>query len=446
MKVHVARFTLLLSILALTACMVPAAGAQMAAFDHTYGVKNRVALPTIPGYTGAVASTCRVVDGKLLISGEFGYRSATKRSLAVTAISAGKHPAMSGGAAVARWKLQHIPSGKRVVAQEFAPDGSFAYAAQRVPTSRKVDVYRVRANGKRDRPFGENGVVKFDLAKAYDVRVLPSGDGPVLVIFDTDVQTTIVRLRASGKVDRDWGDNGYVNFNGPRNSGPESPGRSATLLAGGGLLIARRSESTTRGPDLVRLTPSGQLDTAFAGGGSWSPPLPTGGGSYSRTGHVMRTLALRNGKYLVAYVDFAPENESSGYFRQALVDPATGTVVALRTNAGIYHFGGDGGDPDDYPWRIVERNGGPVFGHAQTFFDHAGGTFLGEAWGFGAPFTAVGQHVRLGTNVTSISDFAGSPRFERAFACGAEGKTPSQGGHPAERGIRKQIAIRQLAL
>ncbi len=426
----------------------------MAAFDHSYGINNRVALPTISGYTGAIAGTCRVIGGNLLISGEFGYRSATKRSLAITAIRATKKPPTSHGVAIASWKLQHVPRSSKIVAQEFGPDGSFAYAVQRSSgaSRHRVTVFRVLANGHRDRRFGNGGVVHFNIAgtripDADAVRLLVGANGKVMVLLETKSQTIITRLRSSGKIDTTWGDDGRVTLGAGGDWGPLRIVDSASLLATGGLLIARWTDSPTTGPELVRFTASGKLDMSFAGSGSWSPPAPTAGGPYARTGYVARTLPLEGGNYLVVFADLAESEVGTGYsLRQAVVEPATGAIVALRTNAGHYEAGGDGGFPDAYPWRAVERKGGPVFGHAQTFSDYTVGTFLGEAWGFGAPFPAPGVHTRLNTNVTSISDFAGSPRFKRVFACGAEGKTSTHRGHLVERGLRKQIAIRQLAV
>lgn len=431
---------------------LPIGVAQARTFNPDYNDGKRVVrLPQPRGYVGAIAGTCRVVGGRLRISGELGQAGAAKHSLGLYSIRAANAPTLRrSGEAWGAWRLQRIPTGFQIVSQEFGADGSFVYATQRYVDGknalRRVNVYRVLPSGRRDRAFGKNGVVRFSESEAAQVRALPGERGTTTVILETPSQTIITRLMRSGDVDKRWGAAGRVTFEGKRSSGygPETFMNSASLLPGGGMLFLRRSASVSITSELVRLTPAGLVDTSFAGSGSWQAPAPTDGGTYSATGEIVRTLALSGGKYLIAYVDHvenAAALESVGYVRMALVDPASGSVDALRSDAGVYNYGGDAGFPDAYPWRAFESSKGPLFGFARTYYRNTLSTFLGAVSSFGPPFGATATRVPVNTTATSIGDFAGSPKLSRTFACGAEGKVKS-----GLATFRRHIAIRQLGI
>jgi uncharacterized delta-60 repeat protein len=130
-----------------------------------------------------------------------------------------------------------------------------------------TDVYirRLTPQGRLDRSFGRNGVVKLNCACGegfLQVRLLPERGGRVVVdatgpFGRKQIRVRLFRLRADGAPDRSFGDRGRVEF-----SAPELPSGVA-LAPGGAILLGGTTCCSLRRVFVERVTAGGRLDRRF---------------------------------------------------------------------------------------------------------------------------------------------------------------------------------------
>src|SRR5579871_1023220 len=128
-----------------------------------------------------------------------------------------------------------------------------------VVTSNGSALTKLRSDGSVDMSFGSNGSVDVGI-RLEKVGVAPSGR-LVAIGEDTSQHLSIVRLLPSGQLDTSYGSGGTATFD--RWLTPAGPAidQSGRVLA---RVAVPRTDSGDAG--LVRITPNGRPDTTFHGG------------------------------------------------------------------------------------------------------------------------------------------------------------------------------------
>src|SRR5688572_4139382 len=158
-------------------------------------------------------------------------------------------------------RLRHLaaqPDRRIVLAGEARPSAD--------NTSTNVFVQRLRADGSLDDRFATNGVLFTTPAgfnRVFDAAVLADGRVYIAGARNGADEARVLRLTASGKLDRTFGRNGYVKL-------PVLDGDTQLALQSDGKILFAGAIVDTGGlRDIVlgRLTSDGLRDGAFAGGG-----------------------------------------------------------------------------------------------------------------------------------------------------------------------------------
>jgi uncharacterized delta-60 repeat protein len=181
-----------------------------------------------------------------------------------------------GGAAV-----ESDPDASGVDDVVALPDGGALLLGTGSPRGRTLYVAKIGREGALDRAFGDGGVAKIALAGGGSLgQALLQPDGRLLLVTfgvvsgsNAPPQATVMRVNADMTPDRSFGDGGAVAT--PIGSG------SAALQPDGAIVVAGTTgdygtlkRQPTLHPTVVRLTPSGQLDSSFGAGGVATIPTP----------------------------------------------------------------------------------------------------------------------------------------------------------------------------
>jgi uncharacterized delta-60 repeat protein len=134
---------------------------------------------------------------------------------------------------------------------------------------------RIALDGTFDASFGKSGLVADVPGEAHAVALQP--DGKIVVIGDSDDSMAVVRYAADGTRDASFGTGGLVKIKQIDVSG----GSTIAVQSDGAIVVTGFAVSTVIRNShyealVARLTPSGALDTTFAGTGSELFSSPTG--------------------------------------------------------------------------------------------------------------------------------------------------------------------------
>lgn len=453
MKVHVARLTLIASIVLASFALGSAAGA--ATYDSSFH-SGAALLRGFHGTRGAAAQTCRVVGSKIYVSSVFGYGrppGSGKRIFATNAISISGRAHAAG----ASWRRQGVKNSDRVIAQAFASDGSFVFVSQPVRYSEEthLTVYRTRVDQHRDKSFGHNGTLPIYLDTHPIAGINAAGgisigkDGSLLLTVQTAATIEAIRITSAGKVDTTWGSNGVVTFPLPQKTTYFLPflTTSARLLDDGSAIVAAGGVPGSNSPNdsggLVHLNSNGSLDTAFASGGFWTAPAPANPAAYWSVGRPMLTAQRSDGTIEVVYGDSQAGTdlfEGTTTLRRALIFGA-GSTQPLNADLGA-------SKESARLWLLQETAVGTAFGFGRYQLGAGSGTFETVVARL-ANSTSIKQkpaQVKINTNGFATGAWTADPATGRIYACGSLGRTSNRLGNPGDRNLSKQIAIRRLAL
>lgn len=164
-------------------------------------------------------------------------------------------------------------------------DGKIVVAGIDRDTDRYV-ILRFKADGSRDSDFGDEGELQpllathgatFGLAQQPDGKLLITGNAQITGPFDIGVAT--MRLNLDGSVDRSFGVNGLYNdniFGNPYGGSGEfiHVNDDGTILISGSALIG--AGTGIYQPYVIRLHANGTLDTTFGKNGVATVELPKG--------------------------------------------------------------------------------------------------------------------------------------------------------------------------
>lgn len=210
------------------------------------------------------------------------------------------------------------------------PDGRVRVVA---PTGDNA-IVGLRADGRRDASVGANGVTSVAALDWLDHLVLRPGGGLLAVgveEFSDSVRLKVVRLYRNGVPDTSptWGENGVRHLGGPLAvvGSPTRPVATPT----GGLVIASDEARDLEDKDRAvvrKLTPSGDIDTAFGPGGGRGVSVAGAHGA------VEGLAVTKNGKVMVGVSNEIGEGDSE----RNMVLRLNGTTAALD-----YTFGDRGG-------------------------------------------------------------------------------------------------------
>ena len=269
----------------LSLVLVTAFGAGVAAadapgsLDPSFGVQGISLTSFGTGVTKAADMTIQP-DGKYIVAGTYESWDATPTTPAMYATLArynvdGSLDASFGTGGMAQAYLSAV-SG--------APDWAAAFNVALLPNSAgivisvrtepwKLQVMRFTANGQLDTSFGVNGLLEIGVAPWTVSPVVPKtlltvqADGKMLVgctlTTDRANDMAVFRLNPDGSADTTYGTGGLAKFD--IAGGSDDRLLSMQLVAGGDLLLGGQVQSTEA--VLLRLTPSGQLDSTFGTGG-----------------------------------------------------------------------------------------------------------------------------------------------------------------------------------
>lgn len=175
--------------------------------------------------------------------------------------------------------LARIPTG--VYVQSFAADadGSLIAIVSDAPLSRATRrfVVRITAAGEFDPGFG-GGTPRLISASVGDIAIGADGAITLLMFEAPSVRSALLRLRADGLPDASWGVGGLTDLG--------SRWFSKMVPTGdGGLLLVRLREigappAGSNRQQIVRVSPTGQVDPSLGGAGGLIVTLPFGGGRF----------------------------------------------------------------------------------------------------------------------------------------------------------------------
>ena len=152
-----------------------------------------------------------------------------------------------------------------------SPDGSTLAA---MPFGREVRVMRLRADGRRDRGYGEDGVARLDGRFVSGLFAQPGGGAIVVTQPPRGAPPQpprVVRLTPEGRVDTGFG-GGFVDLGEITAEGP------AALTPDGGVVVSGRLNhraTDLRDGALMRVLPDGAVDRTFGTGGIRTVPEVT---------------------------------------------------------------------------------------------------------------------------------------------------------------------------
>lgn len=451
------------------ALAAPTTAGAATKYDTSYQNGGMLQLPQLRGVYGQVAQSCEVTGKNLSIAGRFGRNDAglptTWRSdqrLGITAVKVRTRQPMMLGIAEVSWKMQRIPTGHVVLGQDFADDGSFAYAtrSQRSGQRSKLKLFRVAADGSRIKTFGRNGYVSitipgFTKSRPIGFRVIALPRTEVLVIAQTADTQVLLRYTRTGRPDRTWGESGVVELNAPATIPiyPLPDVDSATVTPEGGLLIAANAPpGQTALPErgVLKLTAAGNVATNWAKNGFWTPPASTATKPADSLSYFERQTYLianrKGGGYAVLYGNLS-QSESSveSSLSLAYVDKSSGVTTLFNDTDAGYSAGGDGGFPDSEPWILAPSSSGPILSLTRGYFSNPGGSF-GWTTRFSPDADQPAKRVVFNEKGFAASALAVDPAAKFLYLCGGFGVTSSTASDAAKRSQRKSIAIKRIAL
>ncbi|MDB5312374.1 MAG: hypothetical protein JWO38_6576 [Gemmataceae bacterium] len=163
-------------------------------------------------------------------------------------------------------------------------DGKFLAIVSQTVNPYSVSLERFNANGTLDTTFGTGGSAAIPATVPHtNLVALPNGGALVAGsgIDGTNTDVRIVRYTPAGAIDPTFGTAGTALVVLPQATGKgvsavgvESDG--SVLLAGSQPLSSTGNGSTTDQMLVIRLTPTGQVDTTFGQGGTVLVPFPVG--------------------------------------------------------------------------------------------------------------------------------------------------------------------------
>jgi uncharacterized delta-60 repeat protein len=292
--------------------------APMAPLDPTFGTAGTLSGPfSLAGDQVQVTREALQSDGKVVLAGTL--KTATTDVGVVRLDSAGnldptfgsggvvRLPSLATGLLAPNVGLAIDSQGRIVVGDETTPSGSAAIFFTAV---------RLTPSGQPDTTFGTGGTASLQVSPSGNVAGLGLAIGPgnqVLLGGGSDDITTptatayVVRLTASGTPDQTFGTGGLATVSygaGTTGSGSSTPAEELFALPDGHILLAGSvaplNASGTGGGVVTRLTASGALDPAYAGGAGFillSAPDNTSAAAVQSDGSVLvsGTLAGSNG-------------------------------------------------------------------------------------------------------------------------------------------------------
>lgn len=253
-------------------------GALLPAFGEGGVVRVRRPVPAHQTFVGFAP----LADGKILAAGTTDVGVDDQPVLVRYAADGSLDPSFGDG-------VGYVSLGGAGFAAGFAVDGSGRALTSISGYPRRTLVRLQASDGTLDPSFGSGGAVA--LPKYMFVKALAlDPDGGAVVLGTRDVAGpaepgVVLRFRPSGKRDRGFGQNGLVELQTPGvrkvRVGDLSAGTRGRLLVGG--VVGRRFAA-------VRLLPDGRPDRRFGSGG-WAQ-TSAGGGPLKSGGDVTRSVTL----------------------------------------------------------------------------------------------------------------------------------------------------------
>jgi hypothetical protein len=479
---------LLVAVFGVLAVSTASAASTKPNFDAKFGRGGTLNLQTYSGKSGSLTQTCEVSGGRLRIAARFGRyapelaRWTSSHVLATATVNLRRLSRLNytNGTARIKWTRQTVPAKESVIGSDYGAGGDFVYATEDLATSGKletVNVFRVGANTKRVKSFGDGGRASVTLPgflgpgmhtvgedehfEYTAFRVIAMKDSGVLVLAQAGDKNLLVRLDARGEPDSSWGDQGRVEL--PRLHNNEVFD-SVSETADGGILIASRRPGDSvgaKGVGLLRLGRDGTPLASWGDNGYWTPPAFLEN-SVSYFGSVRRTALLDSGEIAVFYWrGQLPKVQGEifiGHFNVAYVDATTGQTKFAPVSFDQYQEGseGDGGswddDYDSHPLIFSARKSGPVMAETRSWhrtqYGHirTPGSYFGSVAGFSPNDAALRRSGNIDLRRFPVDQFAADPDSRYVYLCGTVGSKNIKYANYGKLAQRVRIAVRRMSL
>jgi uncharacterized delta-60 repeat protein len=277
-----------------------------------------------------------------------------------------------------------VPFGAESAADAVAvaPDRDIVVVGSVGPhEARDFAVARLNPDGSLDTGFSGDGRLTIDVAEGGDdyasgVAVRP--DGRIVIAGTSAGKFAVLQLEADGTPDDDFADDGSVEFGfGDEDSGAA---RDAVLDEAGNVVVVGQGDA--EGDDatdaaIARVTPTGELDDAFAGDGKLTAGLDAPG--WPSSDRASAVALLPGGEIAIAGSHFQVPDGKGLYGR---ID-ASGTVEGLESlGSGRYYAAQDlavlaSGTPVAVGY--FQPHGSPGGSATAWAFD---GSDVSDGWGF----------------------------------------------------------------
>lgn len=242
-----------------------------------------------------------------------------------------------GGQGVALFGGTGNDRGKGIAVQ---PDGKLLVVGTVEQAAGNTDIvlWRLTAQGEPDTGFGNQGSVVIDVGTADRAAgVALQSDGKILVLGSVGSATTAWEVRrydSAGVLDTSFGTGGKYQEGG---SGANEAGNLLVQPDGRIVIIGTRDVSGAKEIQVIRLTATGVLDSAFNGNtGYYRPNLP--GNSFGNG------LALQaDGKILLVGTYANPSGETDLFVQRLKTD---GTLDNFNDGLNNFFVAGDAGNDE----------------------------------------------------------------------------------------------------
>jgi uncharacterized delta-60 repeat protein len=269
------------------------------------------------------------------------------------------------------------PAAFNQVAQR--PNGSFVAegAAYPLSTDRDFTLVQYDANGNADSTFGTDGeaVAGFTVDAPVGPFILQP-DGKALVTGEATVdrgdmpaQLAVARFNVNGSLDTSFGTGGRATFTLPQaDVGPVAVAVQST----GAIVIATQGAGLSESFSVVRLTPTGQLDSTFGTAGIATGPFSGLADSIVALNVLADDSMLVGGQYLI------PDDAGYGLLELAFVHfLASGAVDTSFGTGGAYFTPVPGEDQGTtYGFQAFQSNGGLLVAAGGGHLDDAGDSVI----------------------------------------------------------------------
>lgn len=235
--------------------------------DNSFGTKGMMEVD-LSGYADAATCVAITSEGKIIVAGRVQDQNGNTALALLQLNGNGSLDASFGKSGKLIAKFAEASQATTIALQA---DGKIVVGGFIDTNNSDFLLLRFKKDGTPDKSFGKNGVVTQDFEQGFDLvaSIAIQNDGKILAGGDAAASFPLVRYKANGELDKNFGKNGRVVINDKKNPynvalyvrglGIQSNGK---IVAGFGLAGAVRK---TFG--VACINPNGTMDVSFGNKG-----------------------------------------------------------------------------------------------------------------------------------------------------------------------------------